>query len=332
MNTPLVSVVVPFYNGAKFLRAALDSVLAQTYEQVQLVAVDDGSTDSSPDILASYGSRLVTIRQSNAGVAEARNAGIRASQGELIAFLDQDDWWLPEKVEKQVALFRADARVGLVHTGVLQYSENAGAFVDPVYPTEGSSRLQGDCYEQLLLGNAIFNSSAMIRRSVLDRSGMFDPVIAGNTVQDYDLWLRISRHASLGYVPEALTALRLHGEQGTWNRRAMLGDELRLLERTLGQRGLRASSAMRTRVAQLLDELGVAHLDASVPVQARACFARALMLRWSRRVALLYAVCFLPSSGIEWMRRQRARWRRRETPPAIERVFRPNASPLTPNR
>jgi glycosyltransferase involved in cell wall biosynthesis len=310
MSAPLVSVVVPVYNGSRYLRQALDSALGQTYRSLEVVVVDDGSTDSSPEIIASYGSRIRPLRQPNGGVALARNAGLRASAGDLIAFLDQDDWWLPEKVEKQVALFRADAELGLVHTGILQYSENAGAFVDSVYVTDRSPRLQGRCYGELLQGNAIFNSSVMIRRSVLDNSGLFDPSLAGNTCQDYDLWLRIARHHTLDYIPEQLAVLRLHGEQGTWNRRDMLGDELRLLERALGRQGLHGSPEIRARVAELLHDLGMAHLDANAPRLARRCFARALRLRWERRLALLYVVSLLPGKGINWLRRQRARWGR----------------------
>ena len=126
------------------------------------------------------------------GGGSHRNAGIEASDGDLIAFLDQDDWWLREKVERQVALFLAPASLGLVHTGILQYSETAQAVVDGVYDTSGSHLLQGNCYGRLLLGNGVYNSSVMIRRSVLGPAGMFDPAILGNTVQDYDLWLRIA--------------------------------------------------------------------------------------------------------------------------------------------
>jgi hypothetical protein len=327
LATPLVGVVVPVYNGEKFLRTALDSALGQTYDRLQVIAVDDGSTDSSPEILASYGSRLTVVRQHNAGVAQARNAGIQACQGELIAFLDQDDWWLPEKVEKQVARFRADPALGLVHTGILQYSESDGAFVDSIYPTDGSRRLRGHCYEQLLLGNSIFNSSVMIRRSVLAASGMFNPTMVGNTVQDYDLWLRIAQHYPLDHVPEPLVALRLHGEQGTWDRRAMLGDELDVLERTVGLSGLRSSFAMRKRVAQLLDELGVAYLDAQSPRLAQPCFARSLGFHWTVRAALIWTACFLPCSGIEWLRRQLKRWRRRTSPSVRTRVQRSGHDP-----
>jgi glycosyltransferase involved in cell wall biosynthesis len=304
---PLVSVVMPVYNGAKYLRQALDSALAQIYAPLEVIAVDDGSTDESAEILEAYRPRVVTLRQANAGVSAARNAGIRAARGELIAFLDQDDWWLREKVSRQVALFSADDRLGLAHTAFEQFSTRQNAFVPTPYDTRHSPLLNGDCYEQLLLGNAIFNSTVMIRASVLARSGVFNTAMTGNTCQDYDLWLRVARHYPLAYLPDRLTVLRLHGEQGTWNRRAMLGDELRLLERTLGQEGLAATPVLRARVAQLLDELGVAHLDAGDVRQARRCFGRAFRLRWSRRAAVLYTLSLLPARGVDWLRRLRAR-------------------------
>jgi glycosyltransferase involved in cell wall biosynthesis len=316
MPQPLVNVVVPVYNGANYLRKALDSALGQSYQPLQVIVVDDGSTDSSADIITSYGIRLLAIRQANGGVALARNAGIRACRGEFIAFLDQDDWWLPEKIEKQVEKFRADKNLGLVHTDVLQYGDAVARFVDPVYPTDTTPLLQGRCYQRLILDNGVFNSSVMIRRSVLGRSGMFDPAMPGNTVQDYDLWLRIAQHFPFGYVAEKLTVLRLHDNQGTWDRRAMLTDELGLLERTLGHNELRASTAMRTRLARLLGALGVAHLDAGSSRSARPHFARALGLRRSWRLAALYALSFLPVRWTNWLRQRRAR--RRGTSPAAQ--------------
>jgi glycosyltransferase involved in cell wall biosynthesis len=307
MHRPLVSVVVPVYNGARYLRRAIDSALAQTYRDVEVLVVDDGSKDDSPEVIAGYGPRLRALRQANGGVARARNAAIRASSGELIAFLDQDDWWLPGKVAAQVQRLLAEPEVGLAHTSVLQYSEAAGSFVE-VYPTEASAGLQGHCYERLLLGNGIFNSSVMVRSAVLADVGVLDAAMPGNTVQDYDLWLRVARRHRLAYVPERLTVIGLHGDQGTRDRRAMLTDELGLLERVLGRRGLQASPAMRSRVAALLDQLGVAHLDAGDPRRARPCFGRAVGLRRSVRTASLYAVSFLPPGAIDWVRRHRRRW------------------------
>jgi glycosyltransferase involved in cell wall biosynthesis len=317
MPSPLVSVIVPVYNGARYLCHALDSALGQTDQDLQVIVVDDGSTDDSSEVIASYGSRLIALHQPNAGVAHARNAGLGAADGELIAFLDQDDWWLPAKIAAQVERFLADPQLGLVHTGIRQYSDAAATFVDPVYDTSKSASLQGNCYDRLVLGNSIFNSSVMIRKTVLDEAGQFDPAIAGNTVQDYDLWLRIARCSPLGFIPDELTVLRLHGAQGTWNRQAMLADELRLLERHVGLEGLCSSDAMSARVAMLLDELGRAYLDARSARAARRCFARALGMGGEWRTAALYALSFLPPSALEWLRRRRAQSRGRTATPKV---------------
>jgi hypothetical protein len=300
-------------NGTNFLRQAVDSVLAQTYRPIELVAVDDGSTDETAQVLEAYGPPVVVLRQAKLGVSAARNAGIRAARGEFVAFLDHDDWWMPEKVQRQVALFTANERLGLVHTGFDEFSMVQNKVVS-VYDTSRSPLLQGDCYEQLLLGNAIFNSTVMVRAAAFARAGMLNTAMVVNSCQDYDLWLRIARHYPLGYIPDKLAVLRLHGEQGTWNRTGLLTDELGILERTLGPEGLTATRTMRARVAQLLDELGVAHLDAGQMRPARRCFGRALRMRWSRRAAMLYLVSLLPARGANWLRRVRSAVRRNGAP------------------
>ena len=307
MAAPLVSVILPVYNGSGCLRDAVESVLAQTYQPVELIAVNDGSTDDSADILAAYGSRLVLINQANGGVARARNAGLAAARGEFVAFLDQDDWWLPEKVAKQVELFLSDAGLGLVHTGIDQFDDRCNRYGATVYDTGGSRSLLGNCFDRLLLGNGVFNSSVMIRKSVLAKAGMFDVTLGGNTVQDFDLWLRIARHFRFGYLSEKLAVLRLHAGQGSWDRRAMLRDELIVLERAAGREELRRSPALRSRVAVICDGLGVAHLDANEWGLARRCFFRGLLSRPTSRLAALSLISLLPGSMIAWFRRQRSR-------------------------
>ncbi len=304
---PLVSVVMPVYNGERYLRAAVDSALTQTYPEIEVIAVDDGSTDDSAALIAGYGRRVQGIRQANKGVSAARNAGIRAARGEWIAFLDQDDWWLPGKIESQVQWFTRQPELALVHTGILQYSEARRDFVD-AYDTSRSAELEGSCFSRLLLGNGVFNSSVMVRKEILSRVGALDERMARNTVQDYDLWLRIARQYPLGYIAEKLTVLRLHSEQGTANRPAMLGDELRVLQRHMGNRGLRGNALLRQRVVRLLDELGRAHLESGDAPAARQCFARALLLSCSWRAASLFAASFLPMAVIDWVRHQRRNW------------------------
>src|SRR3990167_8128796 len=117
MGTPRVSVVIPTYNYARYLPQAIDSVLGQTYPHIEVVVVDDGSTDESRDVLRAYGSRIRWVQQERQGVSAARNRGVRESRGDLVAFLDADDRWLPTKLERQVARWCNEPELGLVHAG-----------------------------------------------------------------------------------------------------------------------------------------------------------------------------------------------------------------------
>lgn len=306
MNAPLVSVVMPVLNGQKYLRQSLDSVLTQTYHPIEIVVVNDGSTDETAAILASYGDRVTVIEQDHQGVAIARNAAMRNAAGKYLAFLDHDDWWRPEKIEKQVAQFEANPRVGLVHTGVDHFDDATGAWVGPLNPLSRPERLSGECYEELLLDNAIYNSSAMIRAAVLEKSGLCDISITGNTIQDYDLWLRIARWSELAYVPEPLLAYRLHGGQGLWHRPRMLAAEARLLERILAESDLQNRCAMRRRMAVLYESLGTAHFDAGDHAEARRAYWRSLRWWLTSRSAVRLAAVMLPSGvlrAIESVRR-----------------------------
>lgn len=105
MKQPLISCIVPVYNGELYLREAIDSILAQTYRPLEIIVVDDGSTDATPDVVAGYGDRLRYIRQPNAGPGAARNHGLNLAQGEFIAFLDADDLWHPDKLARQMTRF-----------------------------------------------------------------------------------------------------------------------------------------------------------------------------------------------------------------------------------
>ncbi|HKI34885.1 MAG TPA: glycosyltransferase family A protein [Gemmataceae bacterium] len=307
MTRPLVSAIIPVYNGEKYLRKSIESVLAQSYDPIELIVVDDGSSDGSAELASSCDWGLRLIRQPNGGVAAARNTGIGAAHGDLIAFLDQDDWWLPQKVDRQVECFRADASLGLVHTATVHYDDTRSALAGSSGPA--TSYLMGRCYDLLLLRNGIYNSSVMVSRKALDAVGLLDTAIEGNTVQDYDLWLRIAKAFPLGFVPEPLTVWRLHPGQGYWSRRRMLTEELRLLERIMEEHALPPSAAMRRRLATLLGELGEAHLEASDGRSARRYFARALQTSWSKRHAIFYALSFLPWGAVAWLRQCRARLR-----------------------
>ena len=204
---PTVSVVVPAYNHARYLPEALDSVLAQTLAPQQVVVVDDGSTDATPEVLAAYAGRVTVLRQRNAGVSAARNAGIAHAEGDLVAFLDADDVWLPGKLERQVERFVREPGLGLVHCGVEEVDGDGRPLRRLL---EG---LEGDVADELLrfrrpvvLGGG---SGVVLPRRVLDEIGGFDPALG--TSADWDVFYRASRRHQIGFVPEVLLRYRLHG-------------------------------------------------------------------------------------------------------------------------
>src|SRR5438874_1624069 len=145
MSRPLVSVVIPTYNSAHYIGEAVQSVLAQTYTNFEVIVVDDGSTDDTRERLESVAGRIRYLYQPNGGVSKARNRGIQEARGELIAFLDGDDEWLPEKLAKQLAYMRANPSSPLVHADVYQLHEPEES---RIYIDRGRNRFAGACYAE----------------------------------------------------------------------------------------------------------------------------------------------------------------------------------------
>jgi glycosyltransferase involved in cell wall biosynthesis len=204
MTNSLVSVVIPNYNCGRFLAETLESVFAQTYPAVEVIVVDDGSTDDSAAVLDTYADRVKIVRQSNQGVSAARNAGIRASHGALIALLDADDLWHPEKLAKQVALF-ATPSVGLVYCAV-EYIDEQGRTLGTNFTGRRGRVLR---HIALLQGTVVLagGSTALIRRECFDKAGYFDCEMT--TAADWDMFRRIACHYEIDVVSEPLMKYRL---------------------------------------------------------------------------------------------------------------------------
>lgn len=212
MCARLVSVVMPAYNAERFIRQAIDSVLNQTYPDVELIVVDDGSTDGTAAVALSYGDRLRYVRQENARQAAARNLGLSLAAGDLIAFLDADDAWLPEKLEKQVALWESRPELGLVGCSTRLIDEQGRALRDC------RANLRGGCLRKILLREyegAGVGSTALVPRGVFDAVGDFDPALP--PCEDSDFLWRVASRYPLNFVDEPQVLYRQHGENSHRN-------------------------------------------------------------------------------------------------------------------
>lgn len=182
---PTVSVVIPTFNRARLIGAAIDSVLDQDFADVELIVVDDGSTDDTFRLISAYGDRLRSIRQENRGVSAARNAGIRSAGGNLIALLDSDDEWLPGKLAAQVAFFEDHPEALICQTEEIWIRNGKR-----VNPGNRHRKQAGMIFERSLALCLVSPSAVMMRKSLLDEVGLFDERLPA--CEDYDLWLRIA--------------------------------------------------------------------------------------------------------------------------------------------
>ena len=222
---PIVSVVIPAYNAQGFIADAVRSALAQTYRDLEVIVVDDGSTDGTLTELEGFGDRIRVHQQANQGVAAARNAGAQMAHGGWIAFLDADDLWLPHKLERQLAAGAAP----MLFTDRL----NIGARGDlPEVQSEVTPMRGGDLFTVLLgEGNFITNTSVMMRRALFETMGGFYTGLNGT--EDWDLWIRVAERHEIGFVDEPLVRYRFHPGGLSRNFAKMGRERLHVIARAL---------------------------------------------------------------------------------------------------
>lgn len=201
---PLVTVVIPTFNYGRFVAAAVESVLAQSYRNLEIVVVDDGSTDDTRDRLAPYMDRIRYIHQNNQGLSAARNTGIRAAKGELIALLDSDDLWHPRKLEIQVAYMSAHADVGLLAADHRRFVEGPG----PELPIPDAIAARPVSIRQMVVRSHFVPSGVVVRTECFRRVGLFDADL--RSVEDRDMWLRIAAHFPVAILETPLWWWRQH--------------------------------------------------------------------------------------------------------------------------
>jgi glycosyltransferase involved in cell wall biosynthesis len=203
-DAPLVSFVIPSYNMGSFLERAVESALNQSYPRIEVIVVDDGSTDDTAERMRRFDGRIRYIHKENGGVCSARNIGIRASSGEYVALMDSDDRSLPGKIERSMQYFRDHPECGLIHSDAELIDGNDNIVGMDLHPWRVFT---GPVVTRLIMVNFICNPTVIVKKTCFEKAGLFDETLFPPA--DWDMWLRIAEHFSVGYIPEALSQYRV---------------------------------------------------------------------------------------------------------------------------
>ena len=207
---PKVSAIIPVYNGEKYIRNAIQSVIGQTYPNLEIIVIDDGSTDGTGSLVTKSFPSVRYFRQENQGAAAARNLGIRKSTGEYVAFLDSDDVWLPEKISRQVEQIARDPKIKIIHTNIKIKVD--GQLRDTAYPIEHQ---EGRMFENLLLHTgSVVCSTLLMDKKCFEKVGYFDEEL--RTAEDVHLFLRLAYYYDFHFLNDALT-IKVHHDANLTN-------------------------------------------------------------------------------------------------------------------
>lgn len=225
----LISVVIPTYNYANYVRDAVESVLNQSYKEFEIIVVDDGSTDDTKKVLEPLKKRIRYIYQENKGLPSAYNTGIKSSRGDYVAFLDSDDLWLPKKLELQKKFFDENPSVGMVICNGYLFNETG--IISTFFPVGMMNPLPDDLHGDLFLRNVIPGNTPLIRKQCFDRIGLHDESLT--SAEDLDLWIRLTRYFTVGYVPQPLVKYRKHGNSMSMNLERMCENKIKVLRKNI---------------------------------------------------------------------------------------------------
>lgn len=292
-----VDVLIPAYNAAKYLPACIESVLSQTFEDWRIMLVDDGSTDNTPDVVAPYiqshGTKIRYIRQENRGLPAARNAGIRASDSELLALLDADDLWLPCRLEESVKMLAERPAAGLSYGLVTRIGPDGrknSAWAGNEKHVEG--RIAPQIYMRKV---DMICPTITFRRECIDKVGLFDETM--RATEDRDMWLRIALHYEVAFIPKILAYYRISPDSMSADSERMLRAQLQFIRKHYGSEGcgflarqvalaraykqraeaLKAKGRSRTALASALRAVALCPFDLDNPRTAGS-----LLVNWLR--------------------------------------------------
>ena len=278
-NLPGISVIIPTYNRSRLLLKAIESVRKQTHQNIEIIVVDDCSIDDTEQIVRNIQDERIRYikHETNKGGAESRNTGIKNAAGAYIGFLDSDDQWLPEKLEKQLNIFKLNSKIGVVYTGIATFNEEG--FLDEILP-----QYRGKMISYLLEANYInTTSSILVEKNLLDQVNGFNSTLP--SCQDWDLYLKLAQKTSFDFVGEPLVLFYQHkGERISTNNQAVLEGHLyiyRHYKKLAEKQGEKVFMRFNFNVAKTIFKTGVAVNDKKTIKIARGLLAEGLSVRFS---------------------------------------------------
>jgi glycosyltransferase involved in cell wall biosynthesis len=299
-----ISVVITAYNAARWIRETLDSVLAQTYPPLEIIVVDDGSTDESASIIQQYGSSVRYIYQKNQGQPDARNVGIRAALGEYIAFVDADDLWKPEKLDLQVEKLKEGYQ--WVICGFISFDDATRQSLDLAL----LKMYQGDCLEQLLQVNFIGSPTPVVKREIFEDVGYFNNSMATRIGEDWQMWLRIAEKYPLGVVRRQLALRRAHvsSAMASANPTQKVENLKNIVNEAVERQPARLGKLKARALSNLDYTFGIAFFEAERYTEARSLFHNVIQQRPYHLSSLAYLTMISFGPGFS---KPVVRWKRR---------------------
>lgn len=298
---PMVSIVIPTYNTGEYIQYTLESVFKQTYEDFEVIVVDDGSTDDTKEVLQVYMERIRYIYQENSGRSEARNTGIKAAKGKYVAFLDSDDLWTPGKLETQIDILEKNHDIDFLFGDKQRFSNDGRIIIHSMFKEKGydeiffgDSLYVRDAYKKLLDEPFIPTGTVIMKRDCFDEAGLFDKDIYA---EDWDFWLRVALFKNMAYANELWELERDRPGSGSKNLKAVYESNIKTIEKHEREYKDFLSNLdidLKNKLHENYKNFGY-FLMKNEKLLSREYFKKSLSRRFNLRVMVYFLITYLPT-------------------------------------